>query len=140
MSRVFWDTNLFIYLIEDFGELSERVVRLRARMLERKDHLYTSTLTLGEVLVKPVEAGNEQLREEYERAISAGAILIPFDRGAAVRYAQIRQDRTIRAPDAIQLACAATGGIDLFITNDERLSQKTVPGVQFISSLNRAFL
>ena len=140
MSRVFWDTNLFIYLIEDFGELSERVVRLRARMLERKDHLYTSTLTLGEVLVKPVEAGNEQLREEYERAISAGAILIPFDLGAAVRYAQIRQDRTIRAPDAIQLACAAAGGIDLFITNDERLSQKTVPGVQFISSLHRAFL
>ena len=138
MSRVFWDTNLFIYLIEDFGELSERVVRLRSRMLERKDHLYTSTLTLGEVLVKPVEAGNEQLREEYERAISAGAILIPFDLGAAVRYAQIRQDRTIRAPDAIQLACAAAAGIDLFITNDERLSQKTVPGVQFISSLGRA--
>ena len=24
MSRIFWDTNLFIYLFEDYGELSKR--------------------------------------------------------------------------------------------------------------------
>jgi hypothetical protein len=29
---------------------------------------------------------------------------------------------------------------DLFITNDDRLSQKVVPGVQFVISLERAFL
>ena len=23
MSRIFWDTNLFIYLIEEFGDLSD---------------------------------------------------------------------------------------------------------------------
>jgi hypothetical protein len=34
-----------------------RVARLRERMLERGDELYTSTLTLGEVLVKPFEQG-----------------------------------------------------------------------------------
>ena len=56
MSRIFWDTNLFIYLIEDHGELSERVAKLRKRMIERNDDLYTSTLTLGEILVKPLEA------------------------------------------------------------------------------------
>ena len=30
MSRIFWDTNLFIYLIKDVGDLSERVVRLES--------------------------------------------------------------------------------------------------------------
>ena len=49
-------------------------------------------------------------------------------------------DRTIRAPDAIQLACAASGGTDLFITNDDRLSRKNVPGIAFIQSLGRTFL
>ena len=136
MSRIFWDTNLFIYLIEDYGERSERVVNLRERMLERGDQLVTSTLTLGEVLVRPLEAGRDDLREGYERALTAGAVLLPFDRPAARCYAQIRRDRSIRPPDAIQLACAAAGEVDLFVTNDDRLSRKTVAGVQFITALD----
>ena len=59
MSRIFWDTNLFIYLIEGFGDLSERVITLRKRMIERGDELYTSALTVGEILIKPLEAGDE---------------------------------------------------------------------------------
>ena len=140
MSRIFWDTNLFIYLIEDYRELSTRVVSLRERMLARGDQLYTSTLTLGEVLVKPFETREPELERTYEAALHAGTVLVPFDRGAARRYAAIRADRTIRPPDAIQLSCAAEAGVDLFITNDERLSRKIIPGVQFLTSLNRASL
>ena len=51
MSRIFWDTNLFIYLFEDHSPRSQHVAALRERMLERNDQLCTSTLTLGEVLV-----------------------------------------------------------------------------------------
>jgi hypothetical protein len=31
-------------------------------------------------------------------------------------------------------------GVDLFVTNDDRLSRKHVPGVKFIASLERAYL
>jgi predicted nucleic acid-binding protein len=55
MSRVFWDTNLFIYLFENYGVFSKAVAQLRSKMLERGDQLLTSTLTLGEILVKPIE-------------------------------------------------------------------------------------
>ena len=140
MSKIFWDTNIFIYLIEDFGDLSDRVVRLRERMLSRGDQLYTSTLTLGEVLVKPKEAGDEALARQYEAAIGTGSRVVAFDVAAARRYAAIRLDRGIRPPDGIQLACAAEAGVDLFITNDDRLSRKIVPGIQFLASLDRAFL
>ncbi len=140
MSRIFWDTNLFIYLFEDVGERSERVAALRRRMLARNDQLYTSTLTLGEVLVKPLERGNEVLRQKYEETLSQRVILLPFSAEAARIYAGIRRDRTIRAPDAIQLACAAHARVHLFVTNDDRLSQHTIPGIQFVSSLERAFL
>jgi predicted nucleic acid-binding protein len=140
VSRIFWDTNLFIYLIEDHGELSEQVVRLRKRMIERSDELYTSTLTLGEILVKPIEARDEVLGRRYEAALRQGATIIPLDIDAARLYAGIRNDRTIRPPDAIQLACAAQARVDLFITNDERLSMKSIPRIQFVSSLQRAFL
>lgn len=61
MRRIFWDTNLFIYLIEDYDGLSERVVSLRRKMLleERKDELYTSSLTLSEVLTNQCRWGKK---------------------------------------------------------------------------------
>lgn len=137
MSRIFWDTNLFIYLMEDRGPLSSRTASLRTRMIERGDELYTSALTLGELLVKPLEADDDTLAEAYEAAVLEGTTVIPFDRRAAMEYARIRKDRTIRAPDAIQLACAATAGIDWFVTNDDRLSKKTIRGIHFVTSLER---
>ncbi len=140
MSRVFWDTNLFVYLIEGTGARAESVVALRQRMIERGDELLTSTLTLGELLVKPVEMRDDELRDRYVQAMDAGVTVLSFDARAALRFAAIRADRSIRAPDAIQLACAAAGGTDLFITNDDRLSRKNVPGIAFIQSLQRTFL
>ena len=138
MSRIFWDTNLFVYLIEDRGERAERVAALRRWMIEREDELLTSTLTLGEILVKPMETRDEELMRRYEQAIGAGATVLPFDDGAARRFAEIRRDRSIRPPDAIQLACAAAVGVDLFITNDDRLTRTNVRGIHFIQSLERA--
>lgn len=138
MTRVFWDTNLFVYLLEG-GVFAPRVRELRSRMLERGDQLVTSALTLGEILVKPSAFGEAVVRD-FETTIRQLASIVPFDLGAAPRYATIRADRAIKAPDAIQLACAASVDVDLFITNDDRLSRKHVPGVKFITSLERAYL
>jgi len=40
----------------------------------------------------------------------------------------------------VRFACAAAAGVDLFITNDDRLDGKIVPGVKFITSLDKAFV
>ena len=140
MSRVFWDTNLFIYLIEDVSPRGKRVASLRERMIERRDQLYTSAMTLGEVLVKPLETGNAALARAYEEAIVGAAVVLPFGVDESRAYARIRRERSIRAPDAMQLACASTAGIDLFITNDDRLSNRIVEGVQFVASLEAALI
>ena len=138
MSKIFWDTNLFVYLVEDLGERAERVATLRHRMVERGDELLTSALTLGAVLVKPLEAGNDELARRYEMVIGTSATVLSFDSQAARKFAEIRKSGSIRPPDAIQLACAAATGTDLFITNDERLSRKVVQGIHFIQSLEKA--
>jgi predicted nucleic acid-binding protein len=138
MSRVFWDSNIFIYLLEEYGPLTERAINLRKSMLRRRDELVTSTITLGEVLVHPNRNNRPDIARAYEQEITQGAHLIPFDVDAARIFAAIRCDKTIKAPDAIQLACAAQARCDLFITNDDRLSGKIVPGIQFVTSLQRA--
>ena len=137
MSRVFWDSNLFIYLFESHGPRFDLVANLRKAMLRRGDQLLTSTLTLGEVLVKPFERHDEELAQKYTHAITKTAFTIAFDVKAARIYARLRSNRSIRPPDAIQLSCAASAGVDLFITNDARLHSIQVEGIQFIAPLER---
>jgi hypothetical protein len=47
MSRIFWDTNLFIYLFEAHPQFSQPTIELRRKMLKRGDQLVTSAMTLG---------------------------------------------------------------------------------------------
>lgn len=137
MSRVFWDTNLFIYFLEDYGAFSRVTKELRLKMLARGDQLLTSAFTLAEILVKPKERGDDKRCKTYEAVIGAAATLISLDLPAARVYASLRADRSLSAPDAVQLACAASVGVDLFITNDARLQNKIIAGIQFIVPLDR---
>src|SRR5262249_8999881 len=136
MARIFWDTNLFIYLFEHNAQWSKRVVEFRQRMVARGDELLTSYLTVGEALTKPREMGNSILEKSYLNFFPNGPIeLIPFEAEAAKQYADIRSKERIRPADAIQLACAAAAGTDLFVTNDSRLSGMVVPGITFITGI-----
>jgi predicted nucleic acid-binding protein len=137
MSRIYWDTNIFVYLLKDFGHLTSLADRLRDKMLERGDQLITSALTIGEILVKPIAAGDTKLCRRYVEEISAASVVVPFDVEAAKSYAVLRGDRSLRAPDAMQLACASVAPVDLFITNDNRLHGRQVAGIQFIVPLDR---
>ena len=107
-------------------------------MLVRGDQLLTSAITLGEILVKPIQLGDSKMVDYYRRLIPGTAVLLPFEEKAAIIYARLRSDRALRPPDAIQLACAASVGVDLFVTNDARLYSKQVAGIQFIVPLDRA--
>jgi uncharacterized protein len=140
MSRVFWDTNLFIYLVEGKGAHMKSVIRLAERMDERGDQLITSALTLGELLVHPVAQGDDEMAQRYENVLRSRATVVSFDEGAGRHYAQVRQDKTIKGVDAMQLACAANARTDLFITNDARLAGKVIPGIQFVVSLSNALI
>jgi predicted nucleic acid-binding protein len=135
MSKVFLDTNFFIYMFEGMEPFRSRVLAIRKRTLDRGDQLVTSAMTLAEVLVKPTKLGQASLIEQYDRAIQATARVISFDTQVAWRFASLRATHNIRNADAIQLACAAHFGVDLFITNDEHLHRLNVPGIGFIAPL-----
>jgi predicted nucleic acid-binding protein len=106
-------------------------------MVERGDELVTSAMTLGEVQVKPRENNNIALAERYRNIIRQTCTVLSFDSAAADIYAALRAGSSVRSPDAIQLSCAAAAGVELFITNDKRLHKLTVPGIHFVTSLDR---
>jgi predicted nucleic acid-binding protein len=137
LSKVFFDTNVFIYMFEGIEPNRSRILAIRKRMLDRGDRIVTSAMTLGEVLVRPTKLGQSSLIEQYDHAIRSTAQVISFDPTVAWRYASLRATHKIRNADAIQLACAAHYGVDLFITNDQHLHKLDVPGIGFIAPLDR---
>ena len=137
MTRIFFDTNLFLYMFEGLEPFSTRMLGIRRRMVERGDRIVTSALTLGEILLKPTQLGQAGIAEEYDRAIRSTSEIVNFDVHVARRYASLRATHTLRGADAMQLACAAHAGVDLFITNDAHLRKLNVPGIGFIATLDR---
>ncbi len=141
MSLVFWDTMLFIYWVEEHPVWIKRVDAIRERMWKRKDQLCTSALTVGEILSGPTARNDREIAKRYADLISPPLVtVLPFTLEAAHRFAEIRADRSIQPADASQLACAAQAKVDLFLTNDLRLSKQVVPGIQFIADLEFDYL
>jgi predicted nucleic acid-binding protein len=141
VSRVYWDTMLFIYWLEDHPQHARSVDAIHSRMEQRHDQLVTGAFTFGEVLAGAYRKGAPQLAEESRRLLrSVVAEVIPFTLETADRYARIRAIPGIAPADAIHLASAAQAGTDLFLTNDKRLLGKIVPGIQFIASLDTPLL
>ena len=140
MSRVYWDSMLFIYWLEDHPEFAKRVDAIHSRMEERRDQLITGAFTFGEVLAGVYRKGAPNQGEESRRMLrSVVAEVIPFTIETADHYARIRATSGIAPADAIHLASAAQAGTDLFLTNDQSLLGKIVPGIQFIASLDTQF-
>jgi uncharacterized protein len=137
LSRIYWDTMLFIYWLEDNPQFAKRVSTIRSRMRERNDQLITGAFTLGEVLAGVYRKGAISRAQETRSALeSAVSTLVPFTSETADLYARIRGSLSVPSADAIHLACAASAGTDLFLTNDQKLVGKIVPGIQFIAALD----
>lgn len=136
MSRIYWDTMIFIYWLEDHPQYAKRVHTIHSRMQQRHDQLLTGAFTFGEVLTGVYRKGTADRAQEARRQLQRiVAEVVPFTIDTADRYAQIRGTLGIAPADAIHLACAAQAGTDLFLTNDKRLVGKFIPGIQFVASL-----
>jgi uncharacterized protein len=137
MSRIYWDTMLFVYWLEGNPIYTTRVQHILSKMEERHDQLCTSVFTVAEVLVGPYKAGNTGTVKSIREAFDSPFIeILPFNLATAERCAQIRAQYGVAGADAIHLACAAQSGIDLFLTNDAALPGKVISGIQFIAKLD----
>ena len=110
----------------------------RKRIVEAGAGLVTSAMTLGELMTGPRRSGQEAVALQYRLVLTQSALIIPFDERAADVYATIRAQHKVRPPDGIQLSCAATHGVELFITNDKNLSSLRISGIHFIVSIETA--
>lgn len=137
MSRIYWDTMLFIYWIEDHQEYAARVEELHQKMMARGDTLCTSTFTAGEVLAGPYKRGaTEQAVQIRDFFRAPNVEMLPFTIGTADHYSRIRGTQPVSPADAVHLATAAEAKVNLFLTHDHRLTNLTIPGIDFIGGID----
>ena len=137
MSRIYWDTMLFVYWLEDHPVYAKRVRHILSRMEERRDLLCTSAFTVGEILVGAYKTRSFEMAAQIRNAFKAPFVeIIPYALETADLYGQIRAEQGVSLADAIHLACAAQANIDLFLTNDAGLARRVVPGIQFIARMD----
>lgn len=123
MTAVFIDTAPLIYLLEGTAALRTAVSDQLRVWIERDVPLYSSVLTLTELLVPAKRDGNSGLVYQYKTTLGEllTGPLYPIDEIQADRAAEIRAVHGIATPDALQLAAAQALGCDYFYTNDRRL-------------------
>ncbi len=137
MSRIYWDSMLFIYWLEDHPLHAARMNRIHECMEERGDSLCTSVFTVGEVLTGLYKREALEIASQVRDAFRSPQIeLISFTPETADSYARIRAGHRVSPADAIHLASAANAGVDLFLTNDQRLQPLAIPGIHFIAGMD----
>ncbi len=137
MSRIYWDSMLFIYWLENHPRYAGRVQQIRESMKKREDRLCTSAFTVGETLVGFHKRHDLKTAARVRSFFLDGSIeIVPYTVDLADSYAEIRARLMVSSADAIHLACAARAGTDLFLTNDKGLIGQIVPGIQFIAGLD----
>ncbi|MDR0587546.1 MAG: type II toxin-antitoxin system VapC family toxin [Burkholderiales bacterium] len=131
------DTAPIIYFIEGRPEFLETLRVFFAALHVGKFLAVTSTVTLTEVLVHPIRAGQQRLCDRYRKILlnEEHLHLIPVTHRIAEKAAEIRAKYNLRTPDSIQIAVAHTTHADFLLTNDMQLSRLSSPKVLVLNAL-----
>jgi predicted nucleic acid-binding protein len=118
--RVYFDANIFIYLMEGYATLEASLRDIRDSIFHGESNIRTSELTLCEVLVPAFRANNTALLALYRQFIEkSGAFeLVPTTRETYIRASLLRAQLGMKTPDAIHMATAIECGCNAFLTND----------------------
>lgn len=127
VSRLAFDTAPIIYFMEAHPRYDALVSAIFERVARGELEGLTSVISLTEVLVHPIQQGNQTLGDLYTDLLlhSEHFETVPIDAATAGYAAKLRAKHQIRTPDALQVASALTAGCDAFLTNDAKLLRVT---------------
>src|SRR6185312_2986825 len=122
--RLYLDTNVFIAMAEGEDRLSSILYEMVGTQEPDEPFLYTSELSLAELIALPYRHSNDALIQLYDDWITDGGWLSvgPVARSVLWHAALIRsQYASIKLPDAIHLSTAIGFECAHFLTGDQRL-------------------
>ena len=119
------DTMLFIYSVE----LKESFMPILKSIFYYIEHGFakgvTSTITLTEILVKPIKDRNIEAVKDYKFLLNnfPNLQMVNIDAKVAEKGAELRAKYGIRTPDSLQVASAIENEATIFLSNDYELKK-----------------
>jgi predicted nucleic acid-binding protein len=130
--RVAFDANVFVYLFESTGHLATAAIAVVNAVSARRLTGVVSSVTVAEVIVRPVRIGDETMGERYADAIRSieNLHVVPVTLEIAVEAGFVRGRTSLTLADAVHLATARQAGATAFVTNDRRL--RSIPKLEVV--------
>jgi predicted nucleic acid-binding protein len=123
--KVFLDTVIFIYLLENNKYFGDSVANFLEYCTTNGISLTTSVITYKEFCIKPYKLGRNELITAFEDMCTdlnislQDVTLLVADTAAKLRS----KYQGLRGMDALQISAAIHSECDKFMTNDRRLRQ-----------------
>lgn len=121
VTRIYLDTNIFIYAFEEAGQRSNLLAQLFSVSSRSAACFVTSELSLSELLVKPYRQADDVMIDQYEGFILTSDWLevLPVARPTLAYAVVLRsQNKGLKLPDAIHLSTAIGASCSHFLTGD----------------------
>ena len=118
-SRIYVDTNIWIYYIEGNEFFKSRVDAVFEEVERANSRLVTNEITLAECIIKPAEIGHVDMVAVYENIFARGEVdVTQLDGGLAKRAAIAAGRLGLKLIDAIHYVSAVESGCQYFLTAD----------------------
>lgn len=119
------DTTVFIYHFEENPIYLPLTLELFTSIETGAQTGTTSTITLLEIIVRPLSLNRPDIARKYEALLVnfPNIRIVDLDRDVVRQAARLRAEYHIGSPDALQISASLIHGANAFITNDRRLER-----------------
>ncbi len=121
--KVYFDTNIFIYLFEGCKTIMPQIKALQSLIEREETRIISSILVYAEMLPPVVKNGNQKVVQSLINFLRETEIftLVPINFDVSVHAGILRGETGMKTPDAIHVATAMEEKCDVFFTNDKQI-------------------
>jgi len=116
------DSAPIIYLLEENRRYASRFWPVFDAHARGSIRIAISTITVTEILVGPLQAGEEALLRRYRSMLESWQV-VPLDINVAESAARLRASLRLRLADAVQVASALAVNAAALVTHDRDFSR-----------------
>lgn len=136
--RLYLDTMVWLYSLQGSSPSYADATNLFHRIADNRHQMVSSPLVVGELLVLPRKNGDTFAEAAYKQLFKRSPIEMITDISAISEvFAEIRANYRFAAADTLHLSLASVAKVDIFVTEDQKLVNKPVPGIGSILSIKQ---
>jgi predicted nucleic acid-binding protein len=137
VTRLYIEAAPLIYYVEEHPKYVDRMESIIALVEDKPIDVFSSVISLTEVLNQPIQKGRHDLEQAYRDILLANDRfhLFPVTQAIAESAAHLRARYNLRTPDALHIATALDSLCNAFLTNDNGLKRITTINVLLLDEL-----